>query len=73
MTPTKPSDHPPQKGADHLREALASRKLTQHKIAADLGVSKATISRWLSGERVPDRQHMAALRTLLNIAPDVWV
>ena len=72
MTRTK-TEEPSKRGPDHLRQALETRQLTQHKIAAELGVSKATVSRWLSGDRVPDRQHMAALRKLLDISPDVWV
>lgn len=72
MTRKKPEDSP-KRGPDELRVALGARQWTQHKIAAELGVSKATVSRWLSGDRVPDRVHMAALRKLLDISPDAWV
>lgn len=61
------------RGPAALRSALEERKWTQLKIAKELGVSRATVSRWLSGERVPDRLHMAELRELLGISPDVWV
>lgn len=73
MTTKKAPEKAARRGPDELREALGTRNWTQHKIAAELGVSKATVSRWLSGDRVPDRTHMAALRKLLDISPDVWV
>lgn len=63
----------PTKGPAALRLALEERKWTQWKVAKELGVSRATVSRWLSGERAPDRAHMASLRELLGISPDVWV
>lgn len=61
------------RGPDELRAALVSREWSQHKIADQLGVSKATVSRWLSGDRVPDRAHMVALRELLEINPEAWL
>ncbi|NCA17758.1 MAG: XRE family transcriptional regulator [Betaproteobacteria bacterium] len=61
------------RGPAALRAALDERKWTQLKVATMLGVSRATVSRWLSGERVPDREHMASLREVLDISPDVWV
>lgn len=63
----------PNKGSEALRAALADRQWTQLKVAKELGVCRATISRWLSGERVPDRAHMGALREMFNISPDAWV
>lgn len=61
------------KGGAALKDALLKRKWTQVTVAEKLGVSKASVSRWISGERVPDRAHMAALRELLGISSDVWV
>jgi len=63
----------PSEGPAALRSALEERKWTQWKVAKELGVSRATVSRWLSGERAPDREHMGSLRELLGISPDVWV
>lgn len=60
-------------GPDALRSALRAKDWTQLKLAKELQVSRATVSRWLSGERVPDRAHMAALRGLLEISPESWV
>jgi len=36
-----------------LREVMRRRKRLPSQMAADLGVSHATVSRWLSGEDVP--------------------
>lgn len=61
------------KGPMALKEALATRRWTQVSVAAKLKVSKTTVSRWISGERVPSRTHMAALRDILEIPTDAWV
>ena len=61
------------KGAIALKQALSERKWTQVRIANKLKVSKTTVSRWISGERVPSRTHMAALRDILEIPTDAWV
>ncbi len=37
-----------------LREVMRRRKRLPSQLAADLGVSHATVSRWLSGEDVPN-------------------
>ena len=37
-----------------LKEVMRRRKRLSSQLAADLGVSHATISRWLSGEDVPN-------------------
>ena len=36
-----------------LKEVMRRRKRLPSQLAADLGVSHATVSRWLSGEDVP--------------------
>jgi transcriptional regulator with XRE-family HTH domain len=64
---------PTLKGTDALRSALVTRKMTQLQVAEELKVSKTTVSRWISGERVPDREHMSALRNLLGISPESWI
>jgi transcriptional regulator with XRE-family HTH domain len=70
----KRTKNPPiVKGPQALRDALTSRKMTQLQVATKLKVSKTTVSRWLSGERAPDREHMAALRELLEISPEAWI
>ena len=58
-----------------LEELMSRRKRLPSQLAADLGVSHATVSRWLSGEDVPctkSCQRLAeysgvALETILSI------
>ena len=37
-----------------LEELMHRRKLIPNKLAADLGISHATVSRWLSGKNIPN-------------------
>ena len=37
-----------------LKEVMSRRKRLPSQLAADLGVSHATVSRWLSGEDIPN-------------------
>jgi len=60
-------------GAEMLRSELARRGWTQMRAAEAVSVSTTTVSRWLSGKRVPDREHMAAIRKTFGIGPEVWV
>ena len=62
-----------------LKELMGRRKLLPSQLAHDLGLSHATISRWLSGKDVPDTrscQRLAAysgvpLEKILSIAGHV--
>lgn len=58
---------------DLLREAFAKLGWNQNRAARELEVSPTTLSRWLSGKRAPDRQHMAMLRDRFGISPEIWV
>jgi len=60
-------------GADLLRKAIDGKDWTLHKAADELGVSVATVSRWLGGSRVPGREHMKKLRDMFGIPPQIWV
>ena len=42
--------------ASFLKEVMRKRKLLPSQLAADLGVSHATVSRWLSGADTPNIQ-----------------
>ena len=42
--------------ASFLKEVMRRRKRLPSQLAADLGVSHATVSRWLSGSDVPNTQ-----------------
>ncbi len=40
--------------ADFLKEVMRRRQRKPSQLAADLGVSHATVSRWLSGQDIPN-------------------
>jgi len=62
-----------RRGPQLLREALDLKGWKQCELSIKAKVTPSTVARWLSGERVPDREHMGILRELLNISPEVWV
>ena len=41
-----------------LKEVMRRRKRLPSQLAADLGISHATVSRWLSGEDIPYRWNL---------------
>lgn len=49
---------------------LKSRGMTQRDLAARLGVSEVTVSRWLNGERNPSVQTLKRLAEILGTTPD---
>lgn len=57
--------------ASVIRAALAKKGWKQCELAVAMCVSPPTVSRWLTGERVPDRDHVGKLCPLLDIAPEL--
>ena len=55
--------------ADRLRRQLRSKKLSQAALAAHLGVSQQTVSKWLSGETQPRVKLLPALAEALGMDP----
>jgi DNA-binding transcriptional regulator YiaG len=51
----------PNRGALALRRILDARQISQAELAAELGVAPSAVSRWLSGDRLPERATCAAL------------
>lgn len=64
----QPVDPPgnPQLGAV-IREQIARRRLTIEGLAADIGVHRSTLSRWLMGTVYPSPSHLAALEDALGV------
>lgn len=60
-------------GAKALALALQQKGWSQRELARRLEVSPSTVTRWLAGTRVPDRQHMGSLRSLLQVSSEVWI
>lgn len=53
-----------------LTQALAARALSQVQLAAMVGVSPATISKWKSGQQAPEAEALANLSKVINVSPE---
>ena len=51
-----------------LKQMRQSRKLTQAKLASEVGISTFTLIRWERGERSPDGEFLQKLATTLRYA-----
>ncbi len=56
-----------------LRELIAAKGVTQRAVAAAAGVSDATVSAILAGQRKPSRKVMAALAGYFGVHPAVFL
>ena len=54
--------------ASFLKEVMRRRKRLPSQLAADLGVSHATVSRWLSGEDVPSTRSCRILAQFSGVS-----
>lgn len=50
---------------EHARAIRRAAGVTQTRMAQELGVTRATINRWESGERRPRGKHLAAYAAVL--------
>lgn len=57
---------------DNLRALMDSRGFTINGLGAEIGVSAATISRYLSGKRAPDLPYVIKISTFFNVSID-WL
>lgn len=55
---------------DRLSQVLAARRLTQVQLAALVGVSPATVSKWRAGSQAPERQALERLAGVVNVTPE---
>ena len=53
-----------------LSQVLAARRLTQVQLAAMVGVSPATVSKWRAGSQAPEREALDRLAGVVNVAPE---
>lgn len=51
---------------------LGAVDLTQKQIASRVGVSRATVAMWISGQRVPSPDHRTTLRSAFKIPVEAW-
>lgn len=55
---------------DRLSQVLAARRLTQVQLAALVGVSPATVSKWRAGSQAPEREALERLAGVVNVTPE---
>ena len=51
---------------------LTALDMTQRQIATRIGVSRATVAMWASGQRVPDEDHRKALFAAIGFPVHAW-
>ena len=55
-----------------ISERLTALSMSQGKLAKKLGVVRGTISNWVQGTRLPDRELLPRLATALGVSTD-WL
>jgi transcriptional regulator with XRE-family HTH domain len=55
---------------DNLRDILIEYQMTQAELAEETGMSEATISRYIKGERMPTLRSLVNLIYVLECDPD---
>lgn len=53
-----------------LKEVMRRRKRLPSQLAADLGISHATVSRWLSGDDIPSTRSCYKLAEYSSVPPE---
>lgn len=60
-------------GRRDLARKLEKKGWSQQELSRRLGVEPAIVSRWMSGERVPELKGALELERVLGIAPKKWL
>jgi len=47
-------------------------EMTQLQVARRVGVSRVTVAKWISGDRVPNEDHRRVLRSAFRIPVESW-
>ena len=55
---------------EKLKELRKSKKLTQEELAEKLNVSRQAITKWESGEGIPDIENLKQISILFNTTID---
>ncbi|WNG53589.1 ImmA/IrrE family metallo-endopeptidase [Archangium gephyra] len=53
-----------------LSQVLAARRLSQVQLAAMVGVSAPTVSKWRSGQQAPEAETLTRLASVVNVSPE---
>lgn len=57
---------------ENIKETLRERQLTQKQMAAQIGLSECSLSRYLKGTRIPQPEDAQKIATFLGIYPKEW-
>lgn len=57
----------PELFASRLRALMKKNGISQTELAKQIGVSQRTVSRYVTGESIPDKVHEKRIMTSLNI------
>jgi DNA-binding transcriptional regulator YdaS (Cro superfamily) len=60
-------------GKDRFAKAIQRLPGGQREAAAVLGVSEASVSRWLDGSRCPSSRQLRAIQDLWQVPMDSWI
>lgn len=55
---------------ERLKDRLLELDVSQYRLAGEVGVGQATVSRWISGERVPRPRYIPDMARVLGLPPD---
>lgn len=55
---------------ERLLQVLAARRLSQVQLAAMVGVSPPTVSKWRSGQQAPEAETLTRLASVVNVSPE---
>lgn len=62
----------PQEFSDRLRLLLAEKKITQSELAEQIGMTRASISLYATGKRVPSVKILRKIAEVMNVSPQ-WL
>lgn len=71
MTKTEP-DLRPTRGSLALVTAMSQQKIRAADAARRIGVSDATLGRWLKGARIPTAEYLLAIETAFGVKAALW-
>ena len=57
---------------ENIKEILREKNLTQKQMAAKLGISECSISRYLNGTRIPQEEDARKIADFLGVYPKEW-
>lgn len=53
--------------SDNLKRLMQEKKVTNYRVAKELGMSPASVGYWLNGERTPDTKNVLKLSEYFGV------